>query len=667
MARAPARQSALDALVIHGQASGRPHAQILADVAAGLIQRRNLPVDPAALPLAAIAGPPAGGPGRGPGGDPDPAVMAALGAADPDHLAPDLLGQLHEALLDPGHRRRRGVFYTPPAIAAGVAGLLDWPSAPSGMPGGSAPSGMPGGSAPSGMPRVCDPAVGGGAFLLAAARVLAGRGYRRADIVEHGLWGVDVDPAAAAVAGSTLVLWAAETGRAPAPPTIVVGDSLVQGADVWNGHARASPPGETGFDVVLGNPPFQNQLGRCTARPVHGADAERLRRRFEGVAYRYTDSSALFLLEACRWARPGGQVALVLPQSMLVAEDAAALRRAVLELGHLERLWVAGELVFAASVRVCVPVLRRISAPGDGGADRPGEAGSGRVEVLRGRRFTPVGSVAVDRQVLAGEPSWAILRSGLLAAPAVDLSGGPAATLGSFCSATAGFRDQFYDLAPFVREAAGTTDARPRLVTCGLLEPARCLWGQRVTRFAGRRWSAPVVDLDRLGGDGPEPALPAGRRAALAEWSRQRLVPKVVVATQTRVLEAAVDEHGAWFPSVPTIALTCPPGPDGSGLWEAAAVVMAPATSAWAFGRHSGAALSDDALKVSARQLLELPLPAARAPWREAAGVLRVAAAAADEPSWRRALGRFGLLMGDAYGVGAEVLAWWEQRLPVWR
>jgi hypothetical protein len=46
--------------------------------------------------------------------------------------------------------------------------------------------------------------------------------------------------------------------------------------------------------------------------------------------------------------------------------------------------------------------------------------------------------------------------------------------------------------------------------------------------------------------------------------------------------------------------------------------------------------------------------------------VLRGAAGAADEKAWRQVLAEFGRLMGDAYGVGAEVLAWWEDRLPSW-
>jgi hypothetical protein len=610
-----ASPTTVSTLVERARASGRPAADVLGDVAVAIAEGRGVDLDTAGP--GALARPAAT----------DGAVSALLRGAPAAEVGPDLLGQVHEGLLDAGHRRRRGVFYTPPAIAAGVAGLIDWPD--------------------DDLPVVCDPAAGGGAFLLAAARLLAARGHDRAVIVERSLHGVDIDPLAAAVARTALVLWAAETGPVPAPPTIVVGDSLVQGPAVWNGSAGGAGDG---FDVVVGNPPFQNQLGRTTARPVAGADAERLRQRFGPVAYRYTDSAALFLLEACRWARPGGQVALVLPQSVLVADDADALRRAVLDLGRPTKLWVAGESVFAASVRVCVPVIRCHPVP----APEPTTAA---VEVRGGRAFTAVGRLPVAADRWAVEPSWGFLRSSLGGVPAVDLPAGPAGTLGEGCEATAGFRDQFYGLAPFVAEADGPTDDRPRLLTCGLIDPARSLWAERPTRFAGRRFAAPVVDIGRLRAEGP-PALDA--------WSVQRLVPKVIVATQTRVIEAAVDEHGRWFPSVPTIALTCrPAGP--ATLWEAAAAVLAPAATAWAFGRHGGAALSEDALRISARQLLDLPLPTVREPWVEAAAVLRRAAAAADEAAWRADLDEFGALMGAAYGVGDEILAWWRGRLPAWR
>ena len=54
----------------------------------------------------------------------------------------------------------------------------------------------------------------------------------------------------------------------------------------------------------------------------------------------------------------------------------------------------------------------------------------------------------------------------------------------------------------------------------------------------------------------------------MAGWVDDLQVPKVLVATQTRVGEAAVDEVGTWVPSVPTIAVVAP----AERLWAVAAV-----------------------------------------------------------------------------------------------
>ena len=84
-------------------------------------------------------------------------------------------------------------------------------------------------------------------------------------------------------------------------------------------------------------------------------------------------------------------------------------------------------------------------------------------------------------------------------------------------------------------------------------------------RFARTRFERPVVDLARL--------ADAGGRAQV--WVRDTLVPKVVVATQTRVGEAAVDQEGRWVASTPTVALVADP----ELLWRIAAVVCSPVGS----------------------------------------------------------------------------------------
>jgi len=241
---------------------------------------------------------------------------------------------------------------------------------------------------------------------------------------------------------------------------------------------------------------------------------------------------------------------------------------------------------------------------------------------------------------------------------------------------TAGFRDEFYALAPFVSDLADPGSplapeaslpvlpaGAARLVTAGLVEPARTLWGRRATRLAGTRLLAPVVDVTALRSwaEGPD----GDRR--LGAWADARLRPKVVIATQTRVVEAAVDEDGSWWPSVPVISVVLDhEHDDDEHRWLAAAALSAPPVTAWAAERSGGTALSPQALKLSARQVAIVPLPIDRDAWTEGALLLRRVTAAADEGERSRRLLDAGRVLTDAHAlpstVAAEVLRWWADR-----
>jgi hypothetical protein len=473
---------------------------------------------------------------------------------------------------------------------------------------------------------VCDPATGGGAFLLAAADTLAARGLPRSEVVAGCLVGADVDPVAVAVTEAALALWCG--GRAI--PRVVVGDALALDAADW-----PAPP-----DVVVGNPPFLSQLGRATARTP--ASAGQLRRRFGVAARGYVDTAALFLLLGVRLVRPGGTVALVLPQSFLATRDAAAVRSAVLADAALEVLWVPSQAVFGAAVRVCVPVLRR-------GGDR-------RATMRQYRGVPPelVEEAPVDAASLATAPTWSHLVAAAAGIPECRLDG--RTTLGEWCEVAADFRQQYYGVAPFVvDDPSGDLDERrfPRLVTTGLIDPAVCLWGRRPARHSRRRWAAPRVDVERL---------EAG--SDLGPWARCRLVPKVVVATQTRVVEAAVDAEGCWLPSTPVISLVSSP----DRIWHAAAALLSPPVTAWALSRFGGAALSADAVKLSAAQVRAVPAPDRGADWDEAAACVREASAAPDDGSRRRWLLDAAEASSRAYGEHDPALQqWWAARLPAAR
>jgi len=88
-----------------------------------------------------------------------------------------------------------------------------------------------------------------------------------------------------------------------------------------------------------------------------------------------------------------------------------------------------------------------------------------------------------------------------------------------------------------------------------------------------------------------------------------RLVPKVLIATQTRTIECFADVRGEWLPSVPIITMT---PRQGVSLDELVALLSSPLLTAIAYQRHAGSALCPSALKLSAKDLLNLPAPAHR-------------------------------------------------------
>jgi hypothetical protein len=439
-----------------------------------------------------------------------------------------------------------------------------------------------------GAPIVCDPACGDGAFLLAAGELLTRRGLSRARVARDLLWGCDIDQDAVALTRQAIIEWS----NVDPADHLVVADGLSVG-ERWGAR----------FDAVVGNPPFLNQLERATVRrtPLPATLAE-----FAGP---YTDTAWLFLVAALGLARPGGRVVLVQPQSLIAARDAKAVRDAVEPL--LEGMWWCDELLFDATVRVCAPVL--------------GPKAGARARRWSGRDASEVASIDWPQR------SWSALLA--LDVPDVDLSGSDA-TLGTITTATAGFRDEYYGLsAAVIDEPDGDL---PLLITSGLVDVGRVLWGARSTRFAGRRLAHPRVD----------PSLVA---TPVQRWVRQRLVPKVVVATQTKVVEAAVDVEGAWVPSTPVISVHT----DAADLWRVAAVLTAPAVSAWALRHHAGAALNPGAIKLSAGQVLQVPLPTSDSAWQQGAKAL--------------AAGRIvdaGDAMSRAYDSGDQVLEWWRSRLP---
>lgn len=261
-----------------------------------------------------------------------PALAAALGRrrAGPARVPPGCpVPQPTEA------RRRAGAHYTPraltePVVERTLRPLLD---ALGDTPAPAAILGL----------RVCDPAMGCGAFLVAACRALGRElavalrhaGDRRADqvlardarvlVAQHALHGVDRDPRAVEVARLSLWLACGDPGQ---PMTFVdarlrVGDALVARAGVagvdapfaWEEELpEVFCEGRGGFDAFIGNPPWVSYAGR-SAQPLDPARRAYLEATYASFAG-FRNLQGVFVERCAQLLRPGGRLGLVLPSSM---------------------------------------------------------------------------------------------------------------------------------------------------------------------------------------------------------------------------------------------------------------------------------------------------------------------------------------------------------------
>ncbi len=406
--------------------------------------------------------------------------------------------------------------------------------------------------------RICDPSCGSANFLVGAARNLTPSHTIQA------LEGADIDPLAAHAARAAL---AADPITSGINTSIRVGDAIIgrlRGTRHDPGLAAAIPAESSStplhwrssFDLVIGNPPFLGQLGAHTARSR--ALAAYLRHASDELIKGYADTALAFLWRSILLAAPRGVIALILPRSILTARDAGPIR------------------AFADAHAETLAMEPIDGAPFDAGVQT-------FILVMRKR--------AVARTPSREHPAWSLADRAQAPAPQAER------TLAEICTATADFRDAYYGLQPFVIEDhTGALDEQrfPRLISCGSIEPGTSLWGRKPVRLYKQLWMRPRVNLDAL-----------RRQPDLRAWADRRLVPKILVATQTRAIEAVIDEHGRWLPITPVITVLPREGVSLSDLHRA---LSAPVASDAARRIAAGTGMSPHVVRLTARQIGQLPL-----------------------------------------------------------
>ena len=264
-------------------------------------------------------------------------------------LTPGVVAKGQLAILPAGGRRSSGSHYTKASLTARVVEDVLAPLL---------------GDAPTEEAilrlRICDPAMGSGAFLLAACEHLAGalveawaragetpsgdaRARARRLVASRCLFGVDKDPVAVELARRSLWLFvrASDLPLDFADASLAVGDALLgpplrKRTAALDAERRsfdwgaafpavfdAEPPG---FDAMIGNPPWISYAGRA-AQPLRAAVRAHFAANYESFAG-YRNLQGLFIERAASLLRPGGRLGFIVPSSMSELDGYAPTRAA---------------------------------------------------------------------------------------------------------------------------------------------------------------------------------------------------------------------------------------------------------------------------------------------------------------------------------------------------
>jgi len=225
---------------------------------------------------------------------------------------------------------------------------------------------------------ICDPACGSGAFLNQALEYLIAE-HRYIDelkanlfgdafvltdldneILEHNLYGVDINEEAVEIARLSLWLRTAKKDRKLSSLTshIQCGNSLIADPAVAGDKAfnwqKAFPKvfEKGGFDVVIGNPPYLRVQG---LKEHHAEQVKYFEEYFKSATMNY-DLYVLFMEKSLSLIKENGKISFILPHKFLIADFGIGIRelfaqkRAVSKLIHF-----GSDLVFEeASTYTCI-------------------------------------------------------------------------------------------------------------------------------------------------------------------------------------------------------------------------------------------------------------------------------------------------------------------------
>jgi type I restriction-modification system DNA methylase subunit len=211
--------------------------------------------------------------------------------------------------------------------------------------------------------KILDPACGSGAFLNQALEFLIKEhstlqndlalmgdlfsSYTvEESVLEHNLYGVDINEDAVEIAKLSLWLRTAKKGRAltSLADKILCANSLLE-----------MPFSENSFDVVIGNPPYVRVQG---LKSNYEDEAKLYEEKFVSATGKY-DLYALFMEQSFKMLNSKGKLSYILPHKFLISDFGSGIRGFLAENKAVQNLLHFGsEMVFEdASTYTCIIIL----------------------------------------------------------------------------------------------------------------------------------------------------------------------------------------------------------------------------------------------------------------------------------------------------------------------
>lgn len=432
--------------------------------------------------------------------------------------------------------------------------------------------------------RILDPACGGGIFLIAAyeylldwhlqyyiacfssdinpakSGLLCWKNHQwqltfaeRQRILEHCIYGVDLDPQAVAVTQLSLRLKLLESGpdidaipSTKLHQTIQCGNALI-GSDFQNrvsvdrhSHdliyefdwSQAFPEVRQagGFDIVIGNPPYIDSEWMTQYLP---AWRQYCVKHYQTASGNW-DVFCLFIERAVQLCRSQGFTSFVVPNKLASADYAAKTRQFLQQQTQLLviRDYSQVNSPFAAAVYPLVYVAQK---------KVPDAQFIGCYEVMQDMSRTEsqchagLFHISADANWLISScPDYMQLMSYLQStfpslADCSEITG--AATVA-----------EAYQLQSWLQDQAIPSPEDFKVVNSGTIDRYAFLWGQKPMRYLGQRYYYPILTAAQV------KQLPLNRQ-------RQACEPKLIVAGMSRRLECAMDADGAIMAGKSTVVI----------------------------------------------------------------------------------------------------------------